>query len=263
MINALKKSWTPFSVEEWHRLSGISTKYEPMMRNAFLRATSGRRQIDTLELRTVITRILAETCDTTAEVYGLVFNPNSDIYTDTIDSLLESFHRVMESKRATDAVRLILPRDLTLAARRRRLDTYGLDVRSALSIERMWQEGRPVREIEQARSTAVLSRGNMIALTETNRAVNQSVQALWLDNYPPIEKARRPRPKVVYIGTSRRRVMSAPHKTWLTRRDDRVCKYCLPLDGITARIDAEFETKYGVFETPPIHPRCRCFMVFG
>jgi hypothetical protein len=264
MSTAVEKSWSPFSVNEWYRLSELAEKYEPKMRLAFLRATQTRRQFKPDEIRGTLTSIVAETCDTTADVYGLVFNPDSRIYGKLIDDLVDTFVSTFESRKAAEAVRRILPPGLPFDARRRRTDTFGLDERSAIMIEQMYQAGNSVRVIEQARATAFHNRGNMIAVTETNRAVNRATLCLWLDNYPgEIEKARRPRPKVVYIGTSRRRVMAAPHKTWMTRRDTKVCNYCDPLEGVTARIDAEFVTKYGIFETPPIHPRCRCFMLFG
>lgn len=256
--------WTPFSISEWHRLSDISYEFEPEMRAAFTRAVVSRRQVNELELRQVVTRILIRTCETSADVYGLVFNPNSGIYYQTIDRLVRTYANGITSKTAQDEVERLLPRDLSLVERRKRLDVFGLDARSAASIERARQEGASEFELKRLRDNAILNRGNMIATTETNRVVNGSLIALWMDNFGVVEKAaRRPRPKVEYIGTSRRAIREAPNKTWVTRRDDKVCKYCAPLDGITARIDAEFDTKYGIFEAPPIHPRCRCFMILG
>lgn len=253
--------WTPFSVQEWHRLSALSTKFQPAMRLAYTKATLSGKSVNTLALRTVITRIVAETCDTTAQVYGLVFNTNSPIYNDTIERLVASYTSAVTSPRTRAEVRRILPSTLSLAQRGVRLQTFGLDARSALMLERMYQNGATVGQIHQARQTAVMNRGNVIGMTETSRAVNLSLIALFQDNFMNIQKARRL--PVQYIGTSRQRIRANPNKTWLTRRDGTVCKYCEPLDGITARIDAEFDTHYGVFEAPPIHPNCHCFMVFG
>lgn len=253
--------WTDFSVQEWHRLSALSRKFEPLMRLAYTRATLSGKNVNTLALRTTITQIVAETCDTTAQVYGLVFNPNSPIYTSTIERLVERYVSAVDSPKTRADVRRILPNNLQLAQRGVRLQTFGLDSRSAMAIERMHQNGASAEQIHRARNTAVLNRGNMIGVTETSRAVNLSMISLFQDNFSNVSKARRL--KVQYIGTSRQRIRANPNKTWLTRRDEKVCKYCEPLDGITARLDAEFETHYGVFEAPPIHPNCHCFMTFG
>lgn len=255
-------AWTPFSVSEWHRLSQICAVYEPSMRAAYTRAVVSRKQVNTLELQQVITRILIRVCETSADVYGLVFNPNSPVYFQTIDRMVNTYASGIESGAAKDEVARLLPRGLSLVERRKRLDLFGLDTRSAVSIENARQNGASEDELVRMRDSAIRNRGNMIATTETNRVVNGSLIALWSDNYGLVEKAAR-RPRVEYIGTSRRAIERAPNKTWLTRRDDKVCKYCAPLDGITARIDAEFDTKYGIFEAPPIHPRCRCFMTLG
>lgn len=255
-------TWSAFSVTEWTRLSDISTKYEPGMRAAYTRSVVSRRQVNKLELQHVITRVLIDVCSETADVYGLVFNPNSPIYFETIDRLVNQYETGITSGVAREEVARILPRGLSLVERRERLDTFGLDTRSALAIERARQEGASQDTLEDMKRRAVVNRGNMIATTETNRVVNHALLALWSDNYTnQIAKARRPR--VEHIGTTRRAIRNAPNKTWVTRRDAKVCKYCDPLDGITARIDAVFNTKYGEFETPPIHPRCRCFMILG
>lgn len=258
------RGWSDFSVAEWHRLSEISQRHEPAMRLAYMKAVQSRREVDTLALRNAITLLLVEVCDTSASVYGMVFNPNSPIYLFTIDRLVDKFTRGINLKESKDAVKSILPQGLGVAEQTSRLDTFGLDARAAVRLERMRQEGKSDREILQERNRSIVLRGNIISTTETNRIVNQSLIALWRDNAENelVAKARRRR-QVEYRGTTRRRVMNQPHKTWMTRRDDKVCKYCDPLDGITARLDAEFDTRYGVFDSPPIHPNCRCFMVLG
>lgn len=254
--------WSAFSVTEWTRLSDISTRYEPNMRAAYTRSVVSGRQVNKLELQHVITRVLIDVCTESADVYGLMFNPNSPIYFETIDRLVNQYETGISSGVAREEVARILPRGLTLVERRERLNTFGLDTRSALAIERARQEGKSHRELMAMRQRAIVNRGNMIATTETNRVVNRSLIALWTDNFTS-QIAKASRPRVEYIGTSRRAIRNAPNKTWVTRRDTKVCKYCDPLDGITARVDAVFDTKYGQFETPPIHPRCRCFMILG
>lgn len=254
--------WSAFSITEWSRLSDLSTKYEPEMRAAYTRSVVSRRQVNKLELQHVVTRVLIDVCTQSADVYGLVFNPNSPIYFQTIDRLVDQYEAGISSGTSREEVSRILPRGLTLVERRERLDTFGLDTRSALAIERARQAGATRAELVDMKSKAIVNRGNMIATTETNRVVNYALLALWEDNFMnQVAKARRPR--VEYIGTTRRAIRNAPNKTWVTRRDTKVCKYCDPLDGITARIDAVFDTKYGDFVAPPIHPRCRCFMILG
>ena len=262
-METARRGWSDFSVAEWHRLSDIARRHEPSMRLAYTKAVQSRRQIDTLALRNAITLLLAEVCDTTAPVYGMVFNPNSPTYLFTIDRLVDKFTRGINLEDAKKTVSSMLPPGLSMSERTERLDTFGLDPRSAARLEKMRQDGASNLELLQERNRAIVSRGNIIAMTETNRIVNQALIALWQDNTQDMVSKARRRRQVEYRGMTRRQVMREPHKTWMTRRDDKVCKYCDPLDGITARLDAEFDTKYGVFDSPPIHPNCRCFMVLG
>jgi hypothetical protein len=48
-------------------------------------------------------------------------------------------------------------------------------------------------------------------------------------------------------------------KTWLTAADERVCKICAPLDGVTVNMNAFFP---GGMKMPPAHPQCRCAVAF-
>lgn len=234
------------------------------MRRVYTRAVQTNIETAENDIRTAVTLLLAEVCDTTSNIYGMTFDPENTIYGETVDRLTDEFVRAISSEKAKREVVSIVPKSLSLSEYRERTDTYGLDARAAVRIEQMRQKGASRLEIQQERERAIMVRGNLIATTETNRVVNYALIALWRANVQsPIEKARRPRPRVEYIGTSRRRIEAQPHKTWMTRRDDKVCKYCDPLDGITARLDAEFDTRYGIFEAPPIHPNCRCFMVLG
>jgi len=257
------RGWSDFSVAEWHRLSEIARRHESNMRLAYTKAVLSRRQVDTLALRNAVTLVLVEACDTTALVYGMVFNPNSPVYLFTIDRLVDRFVRGINLQESRNAVRDILPAGLGLASRVARMDTFGLDPRAATRLERMRQEGATDSELSGEREMSIHMRGNIIAMTETNRIVNQSVLALWKDNTENDLVAKARRREVEYRGMSRRQVGRVANKTWMTRRDDKVCKYCEPLDGITARLDAEFDTRYGVFDSPPIHPNCHCFLVMG
>lgn len=255
--------FSPFSVSEWQRLDTISSKYEPKMRTAYLRAVRSGNSLDTLQLRKQIIDVVVEVATTTAEVYGLVFNSNSPIYIETVEALTEKYASSVNSPKAQDAVKAVLPPGLSLQDRRRRLNTFGLDARSAISIERYRQERgdspTALSDVERARKAAIVERGNLLAITETNRMVNTALEAVWLDN-SSISKAD----DVIYYDRqilSTGRIPKRAKKEWITRRDDRVCNYCFPLEGVKARLAEEFDTDYGFFQVPPIHPRCRCFMI--
>jgi hypothetical protein len=84
---------------------------------------------------------------------------------------------------------------------------------------------------------------------------------LWIDN-TEVSKAD----DVVYYDRSIRNVAKLPkraHKEIVTRRDGKVCEYCGLLEGLTAGIGQQFNTFYGMFQSPPFHPRCRCFMIIS
>lgn len=263
MNNAQERGWSDFSVEEWHRLSDISMRHESSLRLAYTKAVQTRIEVSESSIRTAITFLLAEVCDTTSSRYGLVFNTDSPVYSEVVDTLTDQFITAIDSPQAKSAVARLVPRSVGTTEYARRTDTYGLDSRAAIRIEQMHQTDEPNWKIQEERTRSIMIRGNLLATTEANRVVNQALLALWRDNSSfTIHKARR-RPKVEYIGTSRRRIVESVHKVWMTRRDDKVCKYCDPLDGIAARLDAEFDTRYGIFDAPPIHPNCRCFMVLG
>lgn len=238
---------------EWHRLNDIALKYEGRMRHAYTRAALNGVQIDALQLKKVVIDILVEVCVTSAEVYGVVFNPASPIYSETVDELVEKFIRTIYSPRAREAVRQILPSGLSLADLNRRLNTFGLTPQQAVSVERYRQEllnsgAKSVEpSVERVRRSEIQTRGNLVSNTEVNRIVNTALETLFIDNS---------RQSVVI--TKARNVVV---KRVVTRRDNRVCNYCAPLDGIKVGLGAEFDTDYGFYQSPPFHPMCRCFMV--
>lgn len=238
---------------EWYRLNDIALKYEGRMRHAYTRAALNGVQIDALQLKKVIIDILVEVCATSAEVYGVVFNPASSIYSATVDDLVERFVKTIYSPRARDAVREILPPGLMLADLNRRLNTFGLTPQQAVSVEKYRQEllqsgAKSVEpSVERVRRSEIQSRGNLVSITEVNRIVNTALEALFLDNSRQSAVITKARSVVV--------------KSVVTRRDNRVCNYCAPLDGIKVDLGSEFDTEYGFYQSPPFHPLCRCFMV--
>jgi hypothetical protein len=164
--------------------------------------------------------------------------------------------KVVVNDKAKSKVRQVLPSDLSLSERANRLNVFGLSGRDAVRLERMRQKGVTGPRLAAARIDLSLQRGNIVVLTEVNRILNASVEALWLENLG-ISKARRS-DRVVQ---SLQGIPSRAKKTIITRRDDRVCHYCLPLEGAQARIGTQFRTRYGLFHIPPFHPRCRCYMI--
>lgn len=48
-------------------------------------------------------------------------------------------------------------------------------------------------------------------------------------------------------------------KVWMTTPDDRLCRYCLAMDGQHVLVDLPFRSaKLGRVSGPPLHPNCRC-----
>lgn len=260
-----QRGWSNFSISEWHRLDNLAGTYDTQLRHAYLQTVVQRNQKpDPSKIRQVISDCIAETAATTSRIYGLVYNPQSTIYNRLTEELTDGYMKVIDNDEAKTKVRDILPSGLSLVDRRNRLDVFGLDARSAVHIERMRQEGASGQDIQNARLHMSVQRGNLLSATEINRVVNQAVEALCIDNMM-ISKADD---EVYYFDssipsniTSIAQLPARARKEILTRRDDRVCNYCFPLDGLTASIGADFETEYGYFNTPPFHPRCRCFMV--
>lgn len=86
-------------------------------------------------------------------------------------------------------------------------------------------------------------RAETIAATETHGALMAGRQAAWEN---AIARGRLA-PDVVRI--------------WRTNwGDSRVCPRCEALDGAVSAMSGSFSDEKGTAETPPIHPRCRCWM---
>ena len=65
-------------------------------------------------------------------------------------------------------------------------------------------------------------------------------------------------------------------KEWLTAKDDRLCQFCEPMDGVTVELEQNYFGMGEVFEGnkggnltfgyedighPPLHPQCRCTII--
>jgi hypothetical protein len=259
-----------FAVREWQRLDVLSARFDRHFKMAYTRGVTAGNFSES-NFRELVTDCVVETGVRTAEQYEITFNPTSPIYLNLIEELTRNYMGVVNNESAKKEVKRIIPQNLSLSDRRDRLDVFGLDARSAVRLERMRQQGASAHDLRATRIDLSVQRGNLIALTEVNRIINATLETLWLDNQRGISKARR---KMVYGGewyketaegakviSTLRGIPNRANKTIVTRKDNRVCNYCEPLDGVLTRIGAMFNTVYGLFKYPPFHPRCRCFMI--
>ena len=263
-MGAVEDKWSDFSVNEWFRLDGLSTTYESNLKQAYLKTVVQGQQVNSLLIRNVFTDIVVDTAVSTAQSYEMVFNPNAPVYRGLVDYLTDGYmKRVLNDESAKRQVASILPTGLSLSQRRNRLDTFGLDGRSAVRIERMRQAGEAPQAIQNARLSFAIQRGNLLALTEVNRAVNLANETVWIENLK-VMKAVTDVTDYWWIDvgsglTSLANLPKRARKTIITRRDGRVCDYCLPLEEVKTRIGDYFDTEYGYFVSPPFHPLCRCY----
>lgn len=79
-------------------------------------------------------------------------------------------------------------------------------------------------------------RAEMIAATEVTRIYAESNQIAW------------------------RSSGVVESKRWQTAVDELVCPICRPLHRDTAPLNGSFSSEYGAIESPPAHPRCRCWI---
>jgi hypothetical protein len=255
-----------FAEQEWTRLDTLSAKFDHQLKGVWLQTMVQGVQIGKPVIKDFITDVVVETGISTADVYGMGFNADSARWPRLIDSLTEKFMGVLDNHEAKDRVAAILPSGLSLSERAARLSVFGLSARDAVRLEHMRQKGISGDRLKDARLHMRVQRGNIVALTEVNRFVNATVESVWLDN-STITKARQNKNWLVETGgrvsnvTTLRGIPSRAKKSVVTRRDNRVCDYCVPLEGVTARIGSPFRTEYGVFDYPPFHPRCRCYMI--
>lgn len=51
-------------------------------------------------------------------------------------------------------------------------------------------------------------------------------------------------------------------KKWVSARDDRVCSYCEAIDDVAINMDDEFQGYKKSVPCPPMHPHCRCVLIY-
>lgn len=266
------KSEINFADSEWHRLDSLSNRFDSALKQVHTRViVLGKGSLTYTKglVKETIADFVAETAVSTAHVYGLNFQPSSPAYGKMVNELTNNFMKVVRNDEAKSQVQAVLPSGLSLPDRNNRLDVFGLSGRDAVRIEHMRQNGVSGKSLADARQNLQLRRGNLIALTEVNRIINQTIETVWLENMI-VSKARKSKDTsqmllehggTVTAITSLRGIPATAEKQIVTRRDNRTCDYCLPLDGTVARIGERFYTRYGVFLHPPFHPRCRCVMI--
>lgn len=260
------EGFSDFSITEWERLNKLSLRFDQKLKVAHTRMiVLGDTPYSRNIVKDTITDCVVETAHGTARVYGMEFDPPK--YKTLVNDLTTNFIKVVRNEGAKDKVRAILPTGISFADRGNRLNVFGLSAPDAVRLERMRQKGISGRRLEDARLHMRLSRGNTLALTEVNRIINQTVESVWLNNVI-VQKNRKDEGNILleHAGrvtaiTSLYGIPALAKKTVVTRRDNRTCDYCWPLEGITAGIGAMFQSRYGVFAHPPFHPRCRCFMI--
>ena len=248
-------------VREWFRLNNLATGFEADMRAAFTRNALQGEPFSPIRFRPIVGQIVHDVCRDTAITYNLVFNSNDGIYKQTIERLLDKIMQSLNPTSTRVEVTRILPRSASILERQKIIrDSFGLDVRSALVFEKERQEAkdnqRLLSDISIRRNAAIQSRGNLIAVTEVNRAVNEALIAIYQANEPVSKSASGNEMLYGLDIPDPNKVPRSARKVILTRRDDRVCNYCDALDGEHAKLDSDFETEYGKFFSPPFHPRC-------
>lgn len=128
------------------------------------------------------------------------------------------------------------------------LGLTGRDARAVLNYQaRLTEQGVTLERrgtlLSRYAEGLLKQRAEVIARTETMRALNAGQMALWRES--------------IQHG------MLDPAKTqrvWLTAADERVCTaICLPMHRQAVPLNKSFETGDGdEIESPPAHPRCRC-----
>ncbi len=120
-----------------------------------------------------------------------------------------------------------------------------------------WSDSnKPIDALDAVLQTAVLSRSyaEMVAATETTRAITAGQLLIW--------RAMRPPAKFAPVMTPPDAPAFVVGKRWRVRRDEHVCPICEPLNGKVVGLDEKFERPdiNLVVDAPPAHPRCRCYL---
>lgn len=130
--------------------------------------------------------------------------------------------------------------------------TFGLNNRQALAslnysdnLEKAGIKGlKQERLVDDYVDKSLRYRENMIARTESIRAVNLGQIELW--------------DQAADAGLYDRGRM---RKVWVVTLDDMTCPWCTEMSGQYVEVDQNFQSpEFGSVESPPLHPHCRCMM---
>lgn len=139
------------------------------------------------------------------------------------------------------------------AAAKQIKNIVGLTTRQALAVEnyytKLLADGiKPTTAADKAKAYSkrlIDFRAETIARTELMRSMNEGHQA--------------------FISEAIKRDLLDENeweKVWWTAKDERVCPLCGPLHGETVGAKDTFTTPNGQLMAGPLHPRCRCVVLF-
>jgi hypothetical protein len=254
-----------FATSEWHRITRL---YDKLIPGFTLSLQQFVTQRDEKLLTTAVDRVVVEVGSRTARTYGIGFS--APTYIKMSDKMTSDLIKIIFPPKFEQAVGRILPRSLSLGERGARLGVLtGLSLRDAIRVER-WRQGNPERGTEVLGRAIDLRnrRINLIARTEVPRIAMNVMDSLWFAALEPevIAKGASAVGRPFYssdLAISGGVIPRYARKYWVTRRDGKVCQYCLPLEGVTTLVGMPFNTIYGTFSGPPIHPECRCVPILS
>ena len=144
------------------------------------------------------------------------------------------------------------------ALAQRAKDLYGLDPRSAQSVE-SYASGKKVTRNMDLRGLAeryMEQRADVMARVQTFTALNFGRQMVFAE------------------GIGQGIIPTSARKVWVTAIDERVCEVCGPMDGVAVPVLDRFAVLHPAPKTdrgkhrgvqklviPPVHPNCRCTVV--
>jgi len=144
------------------------------------------------------------------------------------------------------------------ALAQRAKDLYGLDPRSAQSVEN-YASGKKVTRSMNLRGLAeryLEQRADVMARVQTFSALNFGRQMVFAE------------------GIGQGIIPTSARKVWVTAIDERVCEVCAPMDGVAVPVLDRFAVLFPPPKTergkdrgikklivPPVHPNCRCTIV--
>lgn len=132
------------------------------------------------------------------------------------------------------------------------------DFRFDPTLKKAMESGQPIPKekidemVDRYRARMLKHRAQTIARTESLRAANAGALQRWRD---AVEAGKVTADQV--------------RKRWIVARDERTCPICKPIpaankgvEGYGIPLETPFKTSAGPFMTAPVHPDCRCTVLF-